>query len=456
MSETTTLEEAPKTTAATGPEVQPKPTGLDDPMLSQLWEDLGVTPSPDEEVKVDEPEAGATTEPVGVEEPKPESTEAVAEVTGEEPTPADPTDEPEPSQLKKEFSIKPQMDEESFRQVIREEVEARGKDPEKVDPVASPKLVDPYEEELIGEQKEELDLYRYAESKGKYAGKSDKLLGFYKDLDGYVEKAKREDPSRTFDDQDSEFIDYVRVNKPALKPGDVDSLKRDKFRDGILDDVKKEYEQTITGLKGELNEIRVSPQIKATVKEAGRAYEEFAKMEDLKSSDPLSHKVFTEEKGKYMEWADDFVQRWHGVKAVQDEGYFKLSNDIETEAESYARTGETDKDGKKFLTPSRYAQATSRNEYWTWDQNDILERFGSKALESAKENSDKRAKELEGYGYYKGVAGTQSQDGANNEPSVVNPPKGARAPSPGPVAGEVVDDNHPGKRLIDDLGINFG
>jgi hypothetical protein len=446
MSETTTLEEAPQTEAVTETQVeeQKQATGLDDPMLSQLWEDLGVEPAP--EVKSDEPEKEAQPEPEKEEAPQ-------AKAADEEP---EPEQEPEAAAQKKEFSVKPKVDEDSFRQVIREELEARGKDPDKPEPVEDKPAPDPYEQQLIGEQKEELDLYRYAESKGKHSGKATKLLGFYKELDDYVEKSKLDDPGRTFDDQDSEFIEYVRRNKPNINQSDRDSLKRSKFRDEIIDDVKKEYAQTITGLKGELNEIRVSPQIKSTIKEAGRAYEEFGNMEEMKSNDPLTHKVFSEEKEKYMAWADDFVQRWHGLKSSQDEGYFKLINDIEGGAESYARSGDTIKDGKKFLTPSRYSQASDRSEYWTWDQNDILEHFGSKSLDSAKENAEKRIKELEGYGFRREVGDKLSQDGANNKPDYVNPPKSVRSASPGPVEGAVVDSDHPGKRLIDDLGINFG
>jgi hypothetical protein len=452
MAETTTaVEEAPQTEATTTqePQAEQEPaTSLNDPMLSQLWDDLGIEAEA-EEPKEDEPKE-VQPEATAKEPEEPATEESKGEAAEGEQPEAEPEAEP-----KKEFSVKPKVDEETFRRVVREELEARGKTPEP-DPAPEEQALDPYEEQLIGEQKEELELYRYAESKGQHKGKSSKLLDFYKNLDSYVEKAKREDPERTFNAEDSEFMDYVRVNKPDIQPADRESLKRGKFRDEIVSDVKKDYEQTINGLKGELNEIRASPQMKATVREAGRAFDEFSKLEEMKEADPLKHKVYSEEREKYMAWADDFVQRWHGIKTEIDDGYYKLIDNIESAAEHYARSGDTAKDGLKFLTPSRYAQAKDKKGYWTWDQNDILEQFGSQSIAIAEEAAEKRVEELKSYGFHRGVRAGQSQKGAQEEPQPVNPPKASRATSPGAAEGANTDENHPGKQLVDDLGINFG
>jgi len=458
MAETTTaVEEAPQSEATTTQEepqvteqeqTQEPATSLNDPMLSQLWDDLGIDEPGASEAKGDELKEVQPEEPA--KEPEEPATEESKGETAEAEQ-AEPEPEPEP---KKEFSVKPKVDEETFRKVVREELEARGKTPEP-EPVKEEPSVDPYEEQLIGEQKEELELYRYAESKGQHKGKSAKLLDFYKNLDSYVEKAKREDPDRTFNADDSEFMEYVRVNKPDIQPADRESLKRGKFRDEIISDVKKEYEQTINGLKGELNEIRATPQVRSTIKEAGRAFDEFSKLEEMKETDPLKHKVYSEERERYLEWADDFVKRWHGVKTGVDDEYYKLIDNIESAAEAYARSGDTDKDGQKFLTPSRYAQATDKKGYWTWDQNDILENFGSQSIAKAEEAAEKRVKELESYGFRRGVQDGQSQKDAH-EPEPVNPPKASRATSPGAAEGAVTDIPHPGKQLVDDLGINFG
>ena len=78
MSETTTLEEAPQTEAVTETqaEEQKQATGLDDPMLSQLWEDLGVEPAP--EVKPDEPEVQPEVQPELEAQPEPQDDTNVA------------------------------------------------------------------------------------------------------------------------------------------------------------------------------------------------------------------------------------------------------------------------------------------------------------------------------------------------------------------------------------------
>ena len=454
MAETTTTEEAPQvqeTPETAVQEAQPEEpqTTLGDPMLSQLWDDLGITGEEEPATeKKDEPEAVQPEE--NAERPEEPATEKPEDEAAETEEPAEAESEP-----KKEFSVKPKLDEEAFRKVVREELEARGKTPEP-EPEPEVPTTDPYEEQLIDEQKQELDLYRYAESKGKHKGKASQLLDFYKELDKYVEKSKREDPERTFNSEDSEFMEYVRINKPSIRPADVESLKRDKFRDEIVSDVKKEYEQTINGLKGELNEIKATPQVRATIKEAGRAYDEFAKLDEMKEADPLKHSIFTQEREKYMAWADDFVKRWHGLNAEVDDGYYKLINDIDEAAQEYSRSGNTDKDGQKFLTPARYAQAQDKKGYWTWDQNDILEHFGTKAISLANKSVENRVKELESYGFVRGVQKGESKQSAKDDPQPVNPPKASRSPSPGAAEGASLDEDHIGKQIIDDLGINFG
>jgi hypothetical protein len=462
---TTTTTEEPQQQEAVAeqqPEVQETPTGLDDPMLSQLWDDLGIeTEKSKAESTQNEEKPEVQPEQSEADKPKEEASEA--EATNKEPEQEPEGEDETKSKLtesKKEFSVRPKIDEESFRKVVREELEARGKSTEpEPEPVASEPTVDPYEDQLIQSQKEELELYKYAESKGKHVGKANKLLNFYKNLDEYVDKAQAEDPDRTFDENDEDFMLYVRKNKPDIKSDDRDSLKRQKFRDEIVSDVKKEYEETISGLKGELNEIRTTPQVKSTLKEAGRAFDEFSKLSEIKESDPLKHKVFTEERDKYLNWANDFVNRWYGVNKSVDQGYYNIIDSIEQAAGEFANSGDkesTIKDGQQFLTPSNYAQAKDKRGYWTWDQNDILEHFGSKAIAAAEESTEKRIKELEAYGFKRGVVVSDSQDNAKEEPEPVNPPKATRAASPGQAEGASIDDNHPGKALIDDLGINFG
>lgn len=427
----TQVEETEQQQPEQQPEGQPQepPSSLDDPMLSTLWEDLGV--------KEAEPEPKAEAEP----EPK-----------------AEPEPEPEPKAEKKEFSIKPKMDEETFRKVVREELESRGKDPEKVteQQVVAEAKEDPYETQLIDEQKEELELYRYAEAKG-HEGMSNKLLGFYKGLDDYVESARKDDPDRTFDDDDGEFIEYVKKHKPEITAKDREALRRSKFREEVVSDVKDEYKETIDGLRGELNQLRVRPEVLGTMKEAARAFDEFSKLDELKESDPLAHKVFNDEKERYLNWSRTFLDRWHGVNTVVDEDFHVMIEAIDGEAKRFEEAGGEAmvRDGKRFLTPGRFADAKDKSGYWTWNQSEILERFGEVSIEKAQNKVAERVKELESYGYKKGVVSGQSNKPAKaGEPTPMNPPKASRTSSPG--AGEGSEAVlTPGAELLEELGIDF-
>lgn len=426
----TQVEETEQEQQQEQPEEQPQ-TNLDDPILSTLWEDLGVK----------EPEAEEEAEP-----------EAEPETKAE----AEPEAEPE----KKEFSIKPKMDEETFRKVVREELESRGKDPEEVAEQQVTQQVeakeDPYESRLIDEQKEELELYRYAEEKG-HEGMSNKLLGFYKGLDEYVDSARKDDPDRTFDDEDEEFIEYVKKHKPEITPKDREALRRSKFRDEVVSDVKSEYKETIDGLKGELNQLRVRPEVLGTMKEAARAYDEFSKLDELKDTDPLAHKVFNDEKEKYLNWSKAFLDRWHGINTTVDEDFHVMIEAIDSEAKKFEEAGgeAVVREGKRFLTPGRFADAKDKSGYWTWNQSEILERFGEVSIENAHNTVAERVKEMESYGYKRGVVSGQSKKSARaGEPTPMNPPKASRTSSPGAAEGGEASLT-PGAELLEELGIDF-
>ena len=159
---TTTTEEAPQT--ETIEQTQEPQTNLDDPMLSQLWDDLGIKTDNEPEPEPEQTNARETQQEdqLQPEEAKPdEQDEQQTEESEGQTATTEGEDQLQVSeQPKKEFSVKPKLDEDTFRKVVREELEARGKTPEpEVKPSPEPEA-DPFEDSLIEEQREELELYR--------------------------------------------------------------------------------------------------------------------------------------------------------------------------------------------------------------------------------------------------------------------------------------------------------
>ena len=234
----------------------------DDPLMSSLYEDLGLISNPnkdEKEIEVEQVEEAALEDPEP--EPEPES-----DVQPEEPSP-EPEEKPKP---RKTFEVKTPVTQTDVRDAVREEFQKYNKlpDPEPKQQQNLEEQRDSYEDSLLDEQREELALARYAENKlpEKYRGMGNKLLDFYKKLDAYATKAQ-EDPDRTLDSNDEEFMDFIQNNKPELSLSESKKLERMMWKEEAVAEARKANEEDKRQLEKKLHSLEARPKVENSLKE---------------------------------------------------------------------------------------------------------------------------------------------------------------------------------------------
>jgi len=114
---------------------------------------------------------------------------------------------------------------------------------------------DPYEAELLEEEREQLDLLRFGEEKdpAKYKGSVAKALAFFKAQNEKINElisANDSDPDYRVDD-DPKLKAFQRTNKPGYTQRDIKALDRAQMRDEILADVRADQAADLEPLKAE-------------------------------------------------------------------------------------------------------------------------------------------------------------------------------------------------------------
>lgn len=230
--------DTPTTTEAPAPETQNEP----DPFLAQTMKDLGLLLKDGELqnapiTKDAIAEDASTPFPLVTlgeaaakqpEEAPPSPVEGAAKKV-EEP-PAKPADAPAPT----EEAIKPiVVKKQNVESLVKDTVDrvmaekappapAKEQKPPEQKAAPQPDADAAYEASLGEDERADIEFARIAESKmpEKYKDLSKRQVAFYKKLDAYVEKGKKENPDRTFDDSDTELRSFILENKPRVNPHD--------------------------------------------------------------------------------------------------------------------------------------------------------------------------------------------------------------------------------------------
>lgn len=175
-------------------------------------------------------------------------------------TPAKPAADEKPIKVREKKKAPP----EAPPPVPRAEVHA----PVQVVPPATPKVPEQsdeeFEKDLVDEEREQLELARYAEKKfpDKYKGLSDRTKKFLKEHAAKVSAAD-------FDESDPDYQKWVKANQPRLSG--VDIRKIDEAR--ITENLEKKYESKNTELRHEMFVRDEEPKVK---QEGNRIHQKLA------------------------------------------------------------------------------------------------------------------------------------------------------------------------------------
>lgn len=436
--------------ASTPPEVPPPDPNarlIDDDILSALASDLSLVL--DEKPPVAPP------------------IKAAEDSQGTPPAPA----KPAPAEKKPKVGIKEKPD---IGKVVEEEVEKRLSQVRQTLPTPPPPAPPPApapapppppsdDSSLTDEQRDELRDAEYASTVDtRYKGLPDKVRAFNRSLDEYVEKAREQDPDRTFDENDRQFIDWVRKNKPwNAKDRERVRIERiaDEKAEAKLKARESEQEKRISRAEQEAREARHTPQIDKTLS----AFESELK-EETKTDDPLETDTYEEFARGASQLARDYMRLVHGLDTIGEhnptevqERHKWITQFITSSGEVFAKKGgeARKRDGKEFVTPIKFAQMRATNDpklssVWTFTAPDVLKMLRSQAVHLAKERIQQAVERNAKHGFVrqKQAAGSKSTEA----PKATSGPKAGSTPAPGAADLKPANsEEHPGLELIEIL-----
>jgi hypothetical protein len=423
MAETAVLEEEQVQVAETPESQEEQQEPQRDEFLDVLYTDLGadIAPPPAEEESKEEGKEEGEPQP----EPEPEKAEPEPEEKAEE------------KPRKKRFNIKqPELSKDEIRQTIREELKQQSPAP----PLPPPATLDTEEEDdledYLPEQREEIELARYAESLDpkKYKGMERELVDFYNNLDAYIDKS---------DDNDEAFMEWVANNKPTVSRVEQRKLERQMIKDQALTEARSEFDGKNKELEEKIRQVSDRPKAE---KELTR-YENLLSEEIPEEGDELAEAIYENEMSDAKRVGEEYLELFYGLKTQQSEAFSKHGGD------HLSKTVDGIK--KSFVPPSEYGNVDA-NKHWTFTSSDIMDIMGNYFQTRAKDSVKSEEERLGKMGFTR-QSGKKSQTKAKkDEPKATATPRATQSSSPGTAAtGGVQEEPSPGADIVTTLGMDF-
>lgn len=404
-------------------------TMMDDPLLGPLKDTFGELLDEEKEPDPDkiEPAPEEEEEPKKKKEEKKETEEEVPDVEFAAPSDDDipPVEKPEP-EPEEEPQDKPAIETKVRKGVVtREDLKdavsdimeaARGKteekDTEKTD-----------EEEMLPEQRRELELAEAAERflPEKYKGQTKKTREFFSKLDAYVESAGT-DTGRTFDENDYEFMEWVRKHRPDIEDVDRSTVQEKIIEERVEQRLSAKHEQAMEEVRAKSRAMEAQPVIEASVAKLRESLES-----KLASDDPLVKNVSDRTMAASSNIARTYLRLVSGLEPVRESepSHSWLLGMIGRRAAELAKkpNEEKEKDGKIFVPPAEFAKLPKpqAERCWTFDYKDVLGFIEEEAVVQTEREVKKVAASLENLGFRRGSKAPRA-------------PKATREPTPMPAA----------------------
>lgn len=321
-------------------------------------------------------------------------------------------------------------------------------------------------DDLSQEQLDELADAEFAEKAEpeKFKGMKDKLKSFYKEVDAWVEKRK-DDPDRTFDENDDEFRKFIEEKKPSWN-GKRESIRIERIADARaeqkLKEREKETERRLAETQREAREAKFTPDIKRKVESVVSEYDT-----ETKTDDPLEQEVFSDYKAGFTQLSEDYLRVVNGIDQISESNPPELKQRHQwllnfvvqnAEARAKAKPEETMRDGRRFVTPAQYLQMRRNNEdvnkVYTFTPDDVVGLLKKTAIQMAKDTIKAEEERAQKRGFAKVRSNSGTKPAQNPQP--MNPPRATATPAPGPVEmADNKDVEHPGKEVIETLGLDI-
>ena len=258
-----------------------------------------------------------------------------------------------------------------------------------------------WEDSLLDEERDQLQLARYAEQKNpaKYKGLAAKTEKFLKDLAAKTDAAD-------FDPDSEVYQDWLEKERPVLSNSEVRILERERGADTAREEATKQGREVLDKTYRMIETPNIKRDADAYFVQASNAVlpDEVAKVfkespAKAKEEYPMEYEIVERVMSQH---ADDIEELFsltrrnpdtgNTVKAfnAQDPRHNRVLNMVTTIESEFKKTGgaETVRDGRRFLTRGELSQVAPKDhgKYWTFSSKEIAER--STALAKAAVNKE--------------------------------------------------------------------
>ena len=295
-------------------------------------------------------------------------------------------------------------------------------------------------------------------------------------MDEYA-KASLED-GRSLDDDDHEFQDWVKSNRPEFGPLDRRKVERSLIEESATTRAKSEMQGKIDVITRKQKELELRPQVDRQVvdftdKIIGMIDNDAIKsmrndgLEAASSKYPLETAAYTESINQAAALAKDYLGFANNVSEYDqnNSNHAWLLDFINRNGEWFEQNGGDSRvrDGKTFVNRGRYAELARSGQAeknWTFDNTDILDLIAANAVQSASGQIERTTKIAEQYGFVRSAqenSATGKKVGATLEQDVqpMTPPKSTPSVSPGSADTEPHDTQRPlGQDVLETLGMS--
>lgn len=317
------------------------------------------------------------------------------------------------------------------------------------------------EDDLEPEEKYQLELLRYAESKkefgDKYKGAPAKMMEFFKKHAEFIAKKKGEDADYDFTKDNPEYQAWLNANLPVkLSAIEQRQIEREQDRDTVRQetDGKLAQERTATqkreivpvikkrvdGLFAEFNDLAVPAELQALIKEKG--------YDAAKAAMPDEYEIVEETTAALADHAEQFLLMTNGVISFNpaNKTHVNVDNFIKFQCDDFAKNGGDlrTRGDRTFATRADYSlmKPEEQAKHWTFTNEDVVLMMKEIAKPTVAAKIKDRLESLEKRGWKRTPAAAPAAK-ADEKKDDAAPGKVRPAPGPGGGAspGEDPGDN---------------
>jgi hypothetical protein len=275
--------------------------------------------------------------------------------------------------------------EQSVEAAFRKQSEAKAEQKPEEKPEEKPPV-----DEFDGWSDDEIEQYELAKAAEeldpeKYKGIADATKKFKQSITEYIERNQKEDPTRTFDENDEEFMQAVAKLRPKeISKRDIRRVHEDKVAKRAVEMVRGDYDKKIDDLRKENRALKSEPKIAKALQEFnGSVSNMLEKSENkhvtrfAKEANELGWKKFEEKyptiaplmgeelkRGSLL--ATEFVKIQEGAKDFDenDQTHREIAEFIEEQGKLFAEKGGEQRlrDGKTFMPRGEWTRAIRQYE----------------------------------------------------------------------------------------------